>query len=95
MNIDQLEQRKKELQLRHEITYLERRERLFSWLSLYSWKVLALPALACTFSFMLFLIVAGIHDNDLWISLIGLIGAIITGRLAVWVWSYRSAAPAK
>lgn len=96
MNIDQLQQRKKELQLRHEITYLERKERLFSWLSLYSWKVLAWPVLACTFSFMFFLIVAGIFGGAaLWISLIGLIGAIITGRLGVWVWSYRSAAPAK
>ena len=95
MNIDQLQQRKKELQLRHEITYLERRERLFSWLSLYGWKVLAWPVLACTFSGMLILIVFGITSNILWLSPIALMGAIITGRLGVWVWSYRSAAPAK
>jgi hypothetical protein len=95
MNIDQLQQRKKELQLRHEITYLEKREPLFSWLSLYGWKVLALPAFACTFSGMLILIVFRIKNNTLWLWPIALVGAIITGRLGVWVWSYRSAAPAK
>lgn len=95
MNINELEQRKKELQLRNEIAHLERKERLFSWLSLYGWKMFVWPVLACTFSFLLFLIVAGIHDGFLWASLIGLIGSILTGWLAVWIWFYRSDAPAK